>query len=335
VPNWTRKLEEAWRLAESTHPGFEQGIVMEDIALVLPEGHVRAGADASGFRHLLIPLQTEAQVDGLFDGKSILLKRRPLVVDGSTTNFAALTCTQAELFPEFTTLVADVVSALEAHPPDLLTAVEAVLSDWRELLRVLGGRGLDRNAVTGLYGELFLLEQIVRLDPLRRSDCWTGPDAARHDFQRGAVALEVKTTCVRHGRTFTVHGLDQLGAPSNATLFLYWSRLELAVDRGDSLRSLVNRLLDIVSDTAEFNRKLEGIDYRPQGPDDYTSPRFTVLENFMYRVDGDFPRLMEESFVDGRLPRGVTGVSYQVDLASETALSEPEAENTIRQLAGC
>src|SRR5262249_37022197 len=159
----------------------------------LPAGRIRAGADASGFRHLLLPVDEGSTIDGLFDGRSITFRTRPLIVDGERVTFAALTCTRGELFPEFSTLAADILTAVEAQPSTLVAAATHVLSDWRELLRALGGRGLDRNKVTGLYGELHLLEQIVLRDPSRRTDCWTGADATRHDFQRGTVVAEVKT----------------------------------------------------------------------------------------------------------------------------------------------
>jgi hypothetical protein len=334
VADWVRKLEEAWRLAESTRPTAEQGIAMEDLPLELPDGRARAGADSSGFRHLLVPVEEDAAVDGLFDGRSILLRRRPLIVEGSLSTFAALTCTRGELFPEFSTLAADVLAAVEADPRRPLRAVRSVLTDWRELLRSLGGRGLDRNAVTGLYGELLLLEQIVRADPRRRTDCWRGADAARHDFQRGSTVAEAKTTAARRGRTFMVHGVDQLQAPPETTLYLCWTRLEVAVDRGESLRALVDRLTGLIADVPEFTRKLQAIDYRPQEPDDYTQPRFIQLESAAYRVEGDFPRLIPQSFAEGRLPTGIAAVSYEVDLGSRSPLSDDETAAVISELAG-
>lgn len=332
--DWVRRLEEAWRLAESTRPTDAQGIVMEDLGLELSGGHVRAGADAAGFRHLLFPVDDNEPVEGVLDGKAIILRRRPLVVEDQPITFAALTCTRGELFPEFSTLAADILGGVEQDSDQPLRVVRGVLADWRELLRSLGGRGLSRNGVTGLYGELLVLEEVVLADPRRRSDCWTGADAQRHDFQRGPVIVEAKTTTVRRGRPCSIHGIDQLQTPPGADLYLRWTRLEAAVDRGDSLRTLVDRLSSLVSDVADFTRKLEGLGYRPQEPEDYAQPRFTQLDSAYYRVADTFPRLSVESFVGGRLPAGITGVSYELELTSETPLADGEARSLISQLAG-
>jgi hypothetical protein len=329
-------LERAWRLVESRHAGSPDAIVADKLDVVLPSGAVMVGVDTSDERHLLIPIDEHSAVRASVSGRWVRLAKRQLVVEGQLRTFADLSCSRPDLYDEFTVLAAEVVDAVAADVSRPVDAVNAVLSDWRELLRALASGRLDRGAVIGLYAELAVLEWVVHLDPRRRIDCWTGPTGGRHDFQRRAVALEVKGSTARRGRPVIVHGLDQLEAPPEATLYLAWNRLEVGVDRGDSLHDIVGRLSNVVVDPIDFEHRLREIGYDLDFDDVHARPLFTVLETRFYRVDGDFPRLTRTNLVGGDVPRGVVAVTYEIDLTGDVpaVLPDHEVEAVLSALAG-
>ena len=41
------------------------------------------------------------------------------------------------------------------------------------------------------------------------------------------------------------------------------------------------------------------------------------MENRVYAVDGNFPRIVSDAFVVGTLPPGITRITYWIDLTNE------------------
>ena len=90
-----------------------------------------------------------------------------------------------------------------------------------------------------------MLLDVVRTRPPHRVECWVGPTGGRHDFRRGAIAVEVKTTRAHTSRQVTIHGEDQLDAPDGGALHLHFVRLEEVPSGGASVTSLVDDLLTV------------------------------------------------------------------------------------------
>jgi hypothetical protein len=330
-------LEQAWRNAEARPLSPDARVIAEPLPTVVAAGRVMAGVDRDGARYLLVPIDIDDDVVGDGSGRWITFERIELMVEEARSAFAALRCTRRDLFDEFRILAADILDEVgrSSGPPG--EAVRSVLSDWRELLQALGRQVLTRERMIGLFAELLLLEDLAALNQDAALESWRGPLGARHDFQRGAVSVEVKATTARRGRPVIVHGLDQLDDPPEGALYLRWSRLEPAIDRGVTLSALIDRLRAYFGEDALFNQRLSAAGYViPDGS--APEPALVVLETRLYRVDNTFPRLTRSHFVSGDPPRGIRAINYELDLSGDdpvpvTATAERELFRRLASVA--
>ena len=65
--------------------------------------------------------------------------------------------------------------------------------------------------------------------------------------------------------------------------------------------------------STDSSRGLVQAGYSPLEADRYAEIRFRVINERLYEVGEDFPRLSEGSFIHG-LPAGIERVEYEVDL---------------------
>ena len=107
----------------------------------------------------------------------------------------------------------------------------------------------------------------------------------------------------------SIHQLSNL----NKTLYLVFCTFEINHAHGDSINSVVDELRDLGYNVGHVNELLEqkgfgiGKSIRKK--------RFMLLSMHRYLVDDNFPKVVEQSFVGGTLPVGVTDVSYTVNLS--------------------
>lgn len=215
-----------------------------------------------------------------------------------------------EAFAAFCTLFVDRCQRNEPKAKAFLFC----LADFKRLVSNLDTTGSPA-LLTGLIGELLTLRELTSATDLALP-CWAYPELARHDFRRGGVALEVKTSLrSRQSKAeITVHSIDQLEAPENGLLFLTWFLLEGDPQGGLSINSLsdtISALLDGVH-LQDFRSRVS------QFPLDAESRgrSFTLLERREFAVKEDFPRLVRPRLRHGALDSGVSGVTYSLDLSS-------------------
>jgi hypothetical protein len=327
------ELERGWRLVES------RGTPAADIVTADPlrDSPISpmVGVDALGARHLLIPIDTGADVPAT-TGAAVTLTKRLLILNRNERSYADVACTRPDLFDEFAVLAAEIVTAVGENPVDPAADAARVIRDWRELLRAMSPPRLDRGGIVGLFAELTVLDTLVEHDPRRGTECWTGPSRGRYDFQHGAIVLEVKGSTARRGRPIVVHGIDQLEDPPNGSLFLCWLRLEIGIGRGESLRQIVERLLDRVSDPSDLEQKLRNSGYDFATSEMYDKPLLTELERCLYCVDDNFPKLTRANLKGEELPHGVIAVEYQIDLSGDRPqpLEADEERRLLNDLVG-
>ena len=185
-------LAEVWRhLEEDTRITDAPGRVQRRI---LPAGRRRLLSWAwrlpPGIRMLVLRVAASS-VEGLPDvpdsrGLNLRLVSREA---GSDEVEVVLALSESQHRDIFDLLVRDLVGAAE-QPHDEregLVRFLARLSDWQQLLRRLGPRGLTREAQQGLWGELWALREVVA--PVAGMsgavDGWRGPMGTDQDFQAG------------------------------------------------------------------------------------------------------------------------------------------------------
>lgn len=269
-------------------------------------------------QHLGILLPVGPDVDGAVP---VALRRRPdgvlfaaiehLSAGNDTLRCIVVWFCDSALEDAFLGFCAAFIERLSNGEP-VIGALESCYHDFRRLLS--GRLESDRTVVLGLIGELLLLADLTTQDPDAAST-WVGPEGGRHDFRRGQVAIEVKTSLrsASQNLRIRVNALDQLEPPEGGTLFLHVVQLEVAQGGATSIASLVSRIRATASQegTARVVNMLQARGVSP----DLAQPAFMVLARRTYQIGKDFPQLTTARLKEGRLDTGVSNVSYDIELS--------------------
>ena len=195
-----------------------------------------------------------------------------------------------------------------------------------------GPEGLSDEAQRGLFGELWLLEQLLDegLPDTIVVNRWRGPDRDAHDFQLPAAAVEVKTTKTGTPKVIPISGVKQLDDRGLPGLFLYFLQVEESASAELSLPELVGRLRNRLDDACrnQLDERLFQVGYTDQQFDEGTLQRYTVRRQRWFQVTTGFPRLLEPD-----LPAGVVDVRFSVALA-HCAPHERAREGVMSVLSG-
>ena len=172
------------------------------------------------------------------------------------------------------------------------------VDDWKLLI---GNKATESNIYPYL-GELIVLKKLLE----------DGEDAkmtsqGSHDIETSNSNIEVKTTIMRYQSLIEIHSKYQLQKLNNNPLYLYFVRLEESTS-GISINSIINDLkslkydvLDIVNKTNDLNSNIKDKCYK-------------VDEVRKYLIDDNFPKITDDTFVDGKIPENISGLVYTVDL---------------------
>lgn len=300
------------------------------LSIKIGKRNFSAAIDGVGSRHLLVPVPEGADQARLWKAAAVRLSRANLRGDDKVRRtWLDLQCTRSELEGVFVRMAAAVAQQLLSVEEDEVQATcIAALDEWRDLL---GYGHASEGAVTGLVGELLLLEQLAKIDPIKALDVWVGPRGGRHDFRRGNHAIEVKATVTRIGKIVEIHGVQQMVAPVQGDLHLAFFRLERVPGGSESIANILKRLVGLGVPTEDLMELLEvhGIENLGQAP---AKAGFEKLEQSVFSVSDMFPRIVPGSFLVGGLPADVLDVSYRIDLSQQTALDHDASSLVVAKL---
>ena len=218
----------------------------------------------------------------------------------------------------FDLLVRDLVAAGE-DPQDErmgLTRFLARLSDWQQLFRRLAPRGLTPEGQKGLWGELWVLREVVA--PVagigRAVDGWRGPMGADQDFQLGAICIEVKTSTAASLDRLAITSERQLEVPEDVVLLLFGLSLDGRPGHGETLNEMVRSVRNVASESGCLhlvNPRLDLSGYASEDADRYSDIGYTVRSLKPFRVEEGFPRIVSDD-----LRTGISEVHYLISTAS-------------------
>jgi len=216
----------------------------------------------------------------------------------------------------FSLLVAEIAHFhINAGKTDIIDA-EWVIIQWADFWRKIPLATLTREKQLGLYGELFIIfDLLVKIDRKRifnLIDGWQGPLNAAVDFSWGDTFLEVKAAMNK--QNYTIHGLDQL--ETHPTKFKALAALTVAeVDNGltinDLYRKIVNQLLHSKRTYSMFVDKFIKAGGNPIVDDGLI--KFEKIHSAFYNIDANFPRLTR-SMLNSPISIRISRVQYSVDL---------------------
>jgi hypothetical protein len=321
---WREWLDRIWSGLEETSPSSERALRVAETPVETADGALAVAVDHEGHRHVLVPVRSHHKTRGGIDGPVLQLRRRPLMDTDSYQEFVDLACLRSDLNDVFTSLCADIVTAVQETPQAPVKALYQVIDRWKALFRS-GGPLLGPEQMAGLFGELLVLKKLLHTDPSAHR-LWRGPGRHRHDFGNGGHAVEVKSGVGREGRRVRIHGLEQLEAPAGGTLRLAWFKLERATGAGTGLVELIEQTMRLCDDESALLTLLAAAGYRAADAAHYSDVRFVVSEDRWYDVSADFPKLTGELLAEAGVSIQVREVDYTIDLPGDPSVAVGDGE---------
>lgn len=314
----SRIENEVWARLEPSRPVGENLTARAAISGVTDR--LLCALDSEGKRHLLIALRTDEE--GLRDTRSrgVSVLTRDLVVRGeSAARYLDIQCLDTAGHTAFDLIGGELAEEL-AHPnSEPAGVVRRVLARWRRFWGQLPQSLLSREELLGLFGELWFLSRWLLpcygvAEAVQR---WRGPFGARHDFEWELKSVEVKATTSERGRIHHINGLEQLCPPEQGELLFFSLRLREEAGATNTLPSLIadtRRQLESDDEAlSRFETALAQVGYSPVHDDEYSRVHLRVVDEGLYAVQEDFPRLTPAQF-NGDVPPGVEGVDYEINL---------------------
>ena len=190
------------------------------------------------------------------------------------------------------------------------------LSKWQSLFEKVGKQGLSDESQRGLYGEIYFLRFFLS-NTIDKNYClksWLGPEKSIQDFQYSNWAVEVKTTHGNNHQKIHITSERQLDDSIIEKIFLFHLSLDVRVGNGESLNNLIDEVSEILNNNTMtsnlFKLKLLESGYYDIHKPLYDERGYTIRQENLYRVSGNFPRITEN-----QIPIGVGDVRYSIVLS--------------------
>ncbi len=227
------------------------------------------------------------------------------------------TLTEPRFADVFDALAVDLARRVE-QAPSASAAVVVLLGQLRRWQRFLAIRrdGLDPTGQRGLWGELHFLRTLL-LPRLGGAavEGWKGPEGAHQDFQFATTWIEVKTTLAKQPQNVRIASERQLDDTRAPALYLHVLALESHEGGTATLPAAVAEIRAALATwpaaRETFEDRLIAAGYLDRDAPRYATPGYAVRQTQTFRVQGDFPRLVEAT-----LPRGIGDASYSLSLAA-------------------
>jgi hypothetical protein len=218
----------------------------------------------------------------------------------------------------FSTLCEDLIFGVSEVTTEQ-TLVEKLLdrlAKWQSLFEKVGKQGLSDEAQRGLYGEIYFLRFFLtnNSDKNYCVKAWLGPEKSIQDFQYSNWAVEVKTTHGNNHQKIHITSERQLDDSIIEKIFLFHLSLDVRVGNGESLNTLIDEVSEILNNNSMasnlFKLKLLESGYYDIHKPLYDERGYTIRQENLYRVSGNFPRITEN-----QIPIGVGDVRYSIVLS--------------------
>ncbi|NMG20917.1 PD-(D/E)XK motif protein [Brasilonema bromeliae] len=294
--------------------------------------------EPTGNRMLLLKIRrsSASSIVDFPSSEGFEVRRILLPSDGENYVTLQLVLTQNRYADIFTSLVDDVIEGVAGKQKEKAALEEFIirLRRWQSFFKQHSPDGLSKTQQQGLYGELWFLRQVIipQLGSRQSIQYWTGPRGTQQDFQFPNCAVEVKTTVEKQHQKLSISSERQLDGTGTGTLILVHLSLDVRQGRGESLPDIVNSVRILVQNDPIAKEELETL-LLEVGYLDIHTPRYeeigyTQREVNYFKVEGDFPRIVEAD-----LPNGVGDVRYSISVAECKRFSLPELD--VISLIGC
>lgn len=270
---------------------------------------ISIGIACDGSLHLLVPVVAGPSSQQPPDLNGIRLRHRRLST-GEVLDISAPPSHERVFSP----ICQDIVRAVATENREPWAAVATIIRTWQSALKPLR-TSMEKSVQIGLFGELFILELLLKHIGPTAVDRWAGPDAERHDFASDVLHIEVKTT--RRSRSeHEISRLDQLHAPPGVRLLVASVQIEESASGQESIATRIDQITAMLSNhTAALDTfliKLAQFGWSEEMRRSGELVRMNLRDANIFDVDENFPRFP----YDLALPSGVVSVRYTVDLSN-------------------
>lgn len=253
-----------------------------------------------------------------FDDRSANLRLQGIDIGKRNTDAGAdffLVLSKNDDWQIFHVLCSDLISAAINTASDraMISAIEARLRRWQQLLKSDLQRQLTIETQMGLFSELLCLRDVIASkigigNAVRK---WGGPNSDKQDFICDLSAVEVKSYPSSRGPTVTISSAQQLWSDKDSLYLVAYGVSQS--DTGETIEDLDNEILFLLkeNDTAKelFEAKVGQYGFVPEIHIGDLA-RFVADARRFYLVSESFPRIDP-----GLLAGEITAVKYLIDLA--------------------
>ena len=258
--------------------------------------------EKSGRMIAALPTEYRGAFDEKFSGVHMRTSSR--LIDGKDQRLIIIECDRYENREPFSRICEDFLS-VENGP-----YIAGNPKDWWRQWKDLMGNASTIKSPYAVIGELLL---VLKLKQQGLELEWAGPVGGSHDIEMEKLSFEVKSTTERVDEIVTISNQYQLSAGKDKELYLALCRFE--PNRGNlSINSLKGELTEAGFDGDLMEERLRKLGY----PEGRTSreEKYDLLGADVYAVDGDFPRIVPQSFKSGAFPPGVVKLIYDISLSN-------------------
>ncbi|USK29921.1 PD-(D/E)XK motif protein [Bacillus sp. CMF21] len=252
-----------------------------------------------GMQGVAIEITADKHINEQF--ASISYYTKEYVLGGEERHLLMLVSDHPKLYDDFAIICAGFLEkVLDAESYQEIQ--QNPISWWHAMKELMGNANIEKAAYSVLAEMLsyyYLLKQ-------EKEVFWVGPFGGTVDFNCRDGCYEVKSTVARYGSQITINGQYQLKAKK-----MLFYRFEPDA-YGISIQDMVIKLVELDVEESEIERALEKLKY-PFGSEVRTKS-YRLLEVKQYEIDESFPKIVPESFIDGQLPKHISGLIYKLDL---------------------
>lgn len=179
---------------------------------------------------------------------------------------------------------------------------------WWSQIKDLIGNVTREKAVHSVLGEMmvynYLLETVDQVT-------WSGPNGSSIDIEGITEDYEVKSTINRYKSYVEINSQYQL-SKNDKGISLFFCRFE-ETEQGITIEDMVGNLVSKRVPEHELEEKLQKLGLYKGSL--VRNKSYRLLEAFRYTIDDNFPKIVNESFINGYLPENIIKVTYTVDLS--------------------
>ncbi len=224
------------------------------------------------------------------------------ILDGK--KYLILSCSLESVRYEFASVCAEFLEpgAEGTNRKSILEDPYKWWSNWSKLM----GNTFSKKESYSVIAEMLVLDTIYKKN---KSIEWTAVNAGTHDIESSSCSYEVKSTLKKYESTITISSQHQL--KSNKELYLYFCRLEKS-KLGISINDVRDMLVKDGYDEEKIEYQLASLGYKEGSS--IREEKYKILTRKKYIVDDKFPRIVDTSFKDNRVPDSIVKLTYTVDL---------------------